>query len=60
MKPSFLVDIERGRKTEIDTLSGTIVRLGEQHGIETPVHAEVVRQFGAESLVLQRAVSLAS
>jgi 2-dehydropantoate 2-reductase len=43
MKPSFLVDIENGRPTEVDTLSGTIVRLGGEHDIETPVHARVVR-----------------
>src|ERR1051326_4184339 len=43
MKPSFLVDIENGRPTEIDTLSGTVARLGREHGIETPVHSRVVR-----------------
>lgn len=45
MKPSLLVDIENGRPTEVDTLSGTIVRLGRTHGIDTPVHALVVRQL---------------
>ena len=45
MKPSFLVDIERGGPTEVDTLSGAIVRLGRRDGIATPVHAEVVQAF---------------
>ena len=45
MKPSLLVDIENGRPTEVDTLSGTVVRLGREHGIETPVHARVVREL---------------
>ena len=49
MKPSFLVDIENGRPTEVDTLSGTIVRLGRQHGVETPVHARVVRELSKSS-----------
>jgi 2-dehydropantoate 2-reductase len=44
MKPSFLLDVENGRPTEIDTLSGTVVRLGGEHGIETPVHSRVVRE----------------
>jgi 2-dehydropantoate 2-reductase len=66
MKPSFLVDIENGRPTELDTLSGTIVRLGGMHGVETPVHTRVVRELsgGPESTTLSRAaqnpLSLAS
>jgi len=45
MKPSLLVDLENGRSTEVDTLSGTIVRLGREHGIDTPVHERVVREL---------------
>ena len=45
MKPSFLVDIENGRPTEVDTLSGTVVRFGREHGIATPVHARVVSEL---------------
>jgi 2-dehydropantoate 2-reductase len=45
MKPSFLVDIENARPTEVDTLSGTIVRLGQKHGVATPVHARVYQLF---------------
>ena len=38
MKPSFLVDLESGGPTELDTLSGTVARLGAEAGIECPVH----------------------
>lgn len=35
-KTSMLQDIEAGRKTEVDIFSGTVVKLGEKHGIPTP------------------------
>ena len=35
-KTSMLQDIEAGRKTEIDLFSGTVVKLGEKHCIQTP------------------------
>lgn len=38
LKPSFLLDLESGRPTEIDDLSGAISRLGRQAGVDTPVH----------------------
>ncbi|MBI2837452.1 MAG: 2-dehydropantoate 2-reductase [Acidobacteria bacterium] len=42
MKPgiraSMHVDLERGRRLEIDALSGAVVRLGSQHRVATPVH----------------------
>jgi len=41
-KSSMLQDIERGRRTEIDALSGAIVRLGLKHGVDTPVNASLV------------------
>ena len=37
-KPSTLQDIEAGRKTEVDMFSGTIIRLGLETGIPTPVN----------------------
>ena len=40
MKPSFLLDLERGGPTELDVLSGTVARLGRELGIPTPIHAE--------------------
>jgi 2-dehydropantoate 2-reductase len=38
MKSSMLEDLERGRPLELPFLSGTVVRLGEERGIPTPVH----------------------
>lgn len=35
-KCSMLQDVEAGRKTENNWFCGTVVRLGEKHGIETP------------------------
>jgi 2-dehydropantoate 2-reductase len=38
MTPSFLLDLEAGDRTELDVLSGAVVRFAEAAGIETPVH----------------------
>ena len=35
-RASTLQDIERKMKTEIDTLTGSIIKLGKEYGIETP------------------------
>ncbi|MEE4605620.1 MAG: 2-dehydropantoate 2-reductase [Desulfobacteraceae bacterium] len=35
-KPSMLMDIEAGRRTEIDFMNGKFVEYGQQAGIETP------------------------
>jgi 2-dehydropantoate 2-reductase len=42
MRPSFLLDVEAGTRTEVDALSGTIARLGDASGVATPVHDSVV------------------
>lgn len=36
-KPSTLQDLEVGKRTEVDMFAGTVVRLGKELGIETPV-----------------------
>ncbi len=38
MKPSMLVDLELGRKLELEALQGTVVRLSRELGLETPVN----------------------
>lgn len=40
-KSSQLVDLERGRRLELDGLSGAVVRLGREANVPTPVHATV-------------------
>ena len=37
-KSSMLIDIENNRKTEIETLHGTLVRLAEKHRISVPIN----------------------
>ena len=38
MRPSLLLDLERGGPTEIDVLSGAVAQRGRRHGVATPVH----------------------
>jgi 2-dehydropantoate 2-reductase len=47
MKPSFLLDLERGGPTELDVLSGAVGRFGRQAGVPTPVHDSAVAAFEA-------------
>jgi 2-dehydropantoate 2-reductase len=37
-KPSMLQDLERGKPMELETLQGTLVRLGRELGVPTPVN----------------------
>jgi 2-dehydropantoate 2-reductase len=46
IKPSFLLDLESGRPTELDDLSGAISRLGREAGVETPVHDVATAALG--------------
>ena len=41
-KSSACVDILNRRRTEVDWINGSIVRLGEKHGIPTPVNRTLV------------------
>ena len=40
-KGSIAYDLAAGRKLELDTLSGTVVRLGLEHGIPTPFNLAI-------------------
>lgn len=44
-RASTLQDIEKRQKTEIDTLNGCILRLGEKYGVPTPTHEMIVAQI---------------
>jgi 2-dehydropantoate 2-reductase len=35
-KPSMMADLEAGRRIELDTLIGSVVRFGRKHGVDTP------------------------
>jgi 2-dehydropantoate 2-reductase len=39
-KSSMQLDVERGRKTEVDTMLGYVVRKGGELGVPTPLHAQ--------------------
>jgi len=41
-KTSMLQSLEKGSVTEIDFINGAVVRLGQRHGIATPVNATLV------------------
>ena len=40
-KPSMQLDVEAGKRLEIDAMSGAVVRLGAAKGIATPVHQTI-------------------
>jgi len=40
-KTSLQLDFERGKKTELDTFTGYILKYAETHGISTPLHKKV-------------------
>ena len=44
--PSFLLDLESGGQTELDTLSGAVSRLAAEAGIDTPVHDTATAALG--------------
>jgi 2-dehydropantoate 2-reductase len=46
IKPSFLLDLESGGRTELEDLCGAISRLGREAGVETPVHDVATAALG--------------
>jgi 2-dehydropantoate 2-reductase len=55
MKPSLLIDLEAGRPTEIQDLSGAVSRLGKACGVETPVHDTAAAALGVSAKLDQKA-----
>lgn len=49
-KSSMLVDIESARQTEIEAINGSIIRIGEKYGVDTPTNTAVFRKV----IALQR------
>lgn len=44
-KTSMLQDIEASRKTEVEIFAGTVMELGHQYGVETPVNQILFRMI---------------
>jgi 2-dehydropantoate 2-reductase len=42
-RSSMLADVEQGRMSEIEAINGSIVRLGQRYGVDTPLNARMVR-----------------
>jgi 2-dehydropantoate 2-reductase len=49
MKPSLLLDLEGGNRTEVDVLSGAIARFAEAAGMQTPVHDTAAAALGVSA-----------
>ena len=45
-RSSMLEDLERGRPLELPWLSGAVVRIGEEVGVPTPTHRQIVALLG--------------
>ena len=46
--PSMLEDVEAHRPTEIDLITGALVREGERHGVPVPLHTALYRLVKAK------------
>ena len=54
-KPSMLMDIEAGRRTEVDFINGKFVEYGQRAGIETPFNRTLLSLVkGLESSIESR------
>ena len=40
-RTSMFEDLLEGKRLEVEALNGTLVRLGSEHGVETPLHFAV-------------------
>jgi 2-dehydropantoate 2-reductase len=46
--PSMLEDVDAHRRTEIDLITGALVREGERHGVPVPLHTAMLRLVKAK------------
>ena len=46
--PSMLEDVEAHRPTEIELITGALVREAERHGVEAPLHTAMYRLVTAK------------
>ena len=49
MRSSMQKDLERGRPLEIEALNGMVVRLGQRHGLATPVNSAIYAVLALEN-----------
>lgn len=42
-RPSMLQDLEKGKRTEIDSMNGALVKLGRKLGVKTPMNQTLVK-----------------
>ena len=49
-RSSMARDLEEGRRLEVDTLSGAVVRRGLKHGIPTPVHQTILACLSVQEI----------
>lgn len=47
-RSSMLQDVERGRRTEIDSISGAILEMGRRRGLSLPATARIVQRIHAK------------
>ena len=58
MKSSMQRDLERGRRLEVESINGTVARLGAKQGIPTPVNACIYACLKLEDLRAQGALQV--
>jgi len=46
-KPSMAQDVEAKRYSEVELFSGTVLKLGEKHGVSTPINQELYERIKA-------------
>ncbi|MBD0347798.1 MAG: ketopantoate reductase family protein [Thermoleophilia bacterium] len=49
--PSMLEDVRAGRRTEVDFITGALVREAERHGVDVPLHRALYRLVRAREAV---------
>jgi 2-dehydropantoate 2-reductase len=42
---SMLQDVRGGRKTEIESITGEVIRIAEAHGVEVPVNKKIYNEI---------------
>jgi 2-dehydropantoate 2-reductase len=59
-RASLLADLEMGKRLEIDALNGTVVRLGEEHGVSTPTNRFIYQCLKLHDLEAEKGVLFCS